>query len=111
MDHVIRWFTIFAPITLVCLWGTIYAIRKMKRVRKPAMLVIVGLGIMFVFNVLFRILMNTVSVPQMSYYIGDIFAYRWVQDGTTILWLCSQAIGVAIIVYAVFVGRDVPQSD
>ena len=110
MDHLIRWFIIFAPLTITCLWGVIFAIKKMRRARRPALLVIIGLSIMLLTNVLFKILMNTFSIPQMSHYIGDILSYRWVQDGSTILWLCSEAIGIAILVYAVFVGRPMPPS-
>ena len=110
MDHLIRWFTIFAPLTIVCLWGIIFSIKKIRRARKPSLLVIIGLSILLLTNVLFKILMNTFSIPQMSHYIGDVLSYRWVQDGSTILWLCGEAVGIAILVYAVFVDRPVSVS-
>ena len=54
MDHLIRWFTILAPLTIVCLWGVVFAVKNLKRARKPAIFVIIGLGILLLIEVLFR---------------------------------------------------------
>ena len=99
-----------SPLILLYILGIVYAMTRMKRERNTAVLVVVSLSIMLFTSLLTPIasvyFMNEARLP------GNGISIYWFPRVVFGLHSISYSVGIAILLYAVFVGRNpAPRSD
>ena len=111
LTHISRLFAFFGPINLVCIYGMILAINRIKSHGKPAMLVAIGAGLIFVSFLLFIAFMIFILPAIRSSNTFQISAKT--QEGIPLLlWSMTTSVGMSLILWAAFTGRTAsPRSD
>lgn len=102
-----RLFAFFGPINLVCIYGMILAINRIKSYGKPAMLVAIGAGLIFTSFLLFVVSMTFIMPAIRSSNTIQISAKT--QEGLPLLfWSLTTSVGMSLILWAAFTGRMAP---
>ncbi len=107
LAQISRLFAFFGPINLVCIYGMIVAINRIKSHGKPAMLVAIGAGLIFTSFLLFIAFMTFILPAIGSSNTIRISAKS--QEGIPLLfWSLTTSVGMSLILWAAFTGRTAP---
>ena len=93
-----------SPFMLLYVIGIIYAMAKIRQARTPAMLMILSLGTMLFSSVIISIVYTYLLTEMLQN--GGGMSVKWLLRVTGIVSTLTHAFGIAMLIYAVFVGRN-----
>ena len=95
-----------APVIFTCVVGMIVAVIKINQDRKPAILVVIAVTIMFIAEMIYTAIQSYWITNSQVVVFG--FPIHRIMKVASVIWLWALAIGIGTLIYAVFVARKTP---
>ena len=106
LNQLSRMFIFFGPLNLVCLFGMILALLRLKRYGKPARLVAIGAGC-----IIFSVFLLVVWVMHGRFISRSIhlqISHKTDETLGLFIWSLTTSVGMSLILWAAFTGRTAP---
>ena len=91
------------PVILICVVGLIVAFTKVSQGRKPAILVVIAVTIMFIAEMIYTAIQSYWFTNGQLVVFG--FPMHRIMKVASVIWLWALATGMGILIYAAFVDR------